>query len=94
MQDNNLLGNLGSMPKVDPRNYETVKCSHCGSIQFVQQVVMKRVSGMELGQGATPTIVPLPIMVCAKCGEIWEDDIKGYKLENDLTEKKSSNILM
>lgn len=78
------LFDIGSMPTVDPRNYETIKCDKCGSIQFVNQYVLKRVSGMELGQGAKPMMVPLNILVCAKCGAILADDIKGYKLEKDL----------
>ena len=90
MQDDLLLGGgIPSMgPKTDPRNYETVKCDKCGSIQFVPQYVLKRVSGMELGQGTKPVLVPLNIFACAKCGTILEDDIKGYKLENDLKEDK------
>lgn len=77
---------LGSsqMPTVDPRNYETIKCDKCGSIQFVHQYVLKKVSGMELGQGAKPMMIPLNIFTCAKCGAILADDIKGYKLEKDL----------
>jgi uncharacterized Zn finger protein len=87
----------GSMPAVDPRNYETIKCDKCGSIQFVNQYVLKKVSGMELGQGAKPMMLPLNILVCAKCGAILADDIKGYKLEKDLglednTESKQINI--
>lgn len=91
-----LLGLGGSMPAVDPRNYETIKCDKCGSIQFVNQYVLKKVSGMELGQGAKPMMLPLNILVCAKCGAILTDDIKGYKLEKDLglednTESKQIN---
>ena len=89
--NNDLLGLGASMPTVDPRNYETVKCDKCGSIQFVPQYIMKRISGIELGNGAKPTIVPLNIMVCAKCGSIWKDDIKGYKLENDLNENENQD---
>ena len=82
--NDDLLGLGASMPTVDPRNYETIKCDKCGSIQFVNQYVLKRVSGMELGQGAKPMMVPLNILVCAKCGAILADDIKGYNLERDL----------
>ena len=54
--------------------------------------VLKRVSGMELGQGAKSMMVPLNVLVCADCGNILEDDIKGYKLEKDLeTETKNNN---
>lgn len=102
MQDDLLLG--GGVPpvgqKTDPRKYETIKCDKCGSIQFERQYIMKKVPGMEVGQGAKPIFVPMDIMVCAKCGAIWSEDIRGYKLENDLgleqnqTEEKNSNIIV
>ena len=91
MEKDDLLGGLGSMPKVDPRNYETIKCSNCGGIVFDTKYVLKRVSGMELGQGAKSMMVPLNVLVCANCGNILEDDIKGYKLEKDLETKKNNN---
>lgn len=91
MEKDDLLGGLGSIPKVDPRNYETIKCSNCGGIVFDTKYVLKRVSGMELGQGAKSMMVPLNVLVCANCGNILEDDIKGYKLEKDLETKKNNN---
>ena len=39
---------------------------------------------MEIGQGAKDMMIPLNILVCAKCGAILDDDIKVYKLEEDL----------
>ena len=89
-------GNIPSIggPKVDPRDYETVHCSKCGSIQFVNQYVLKRVSGIEVGAGSKPMLLPLQILACAKCGAILDDDIKGYKLEKDLevsSEKEQPN---
>ena len=81
-----LLGN--NVPTVgtnsDPRKYETIKCSHCGSIQFVNQFVLKKVPGIEVGQAGKDIMLPLNILVCAKCNHILDDDIKGYKLEEDL----------
>lgn len=91
MEKDDLLGGISSMPKVDPRNYETIKCSHCGGIVFDSKYVLKRVSGMELGQGAKSMMVPLNVLVCASCGNILEDDIKGYKLEKDLEIKNNNN---
>ena len=78
----------GGVPTVgansDPRKYKTIHCSKCNGIQFVNQYVLKKVSGMEIGQGAKDMMIPLNILVCAKCGAILDDDIKGYKLEEDL----------
>ena len=78
-------------PKTDPRNYETIKCDKCGGIVFDNKYILKRVSGMELGQGAKPMMIPLNILVCNKCGAILADDIKGYKLENDLGLEDETN---
>ena len=95
MEKDDLLGGLGSMPKVDPRNYETIKCSYCGGIVFDSKYVLKRVSGMEIGQGAKSMMVPLNVLVCAGCGKILDDDIKGYKLEKDLeTKNNNSNLIV
>ena len=35
-------------------------------------------------------LVPLQILTCAKCGTILDDDVKGYKLEDDLKENYSA----
>lgn len=87
-----ILGGVPSLgPKQDPRNYETIKCDKCGGIVFDSKYVLKRVSGMEIGQGAKPMMIPLNVLVCAKCGAILADDVKGYKLEDDLKENKDSN---
>jgi len=89
MNDLNMLGNTPLIgAKSDPRDYETVKCDKCGGIVFDNKAILKRVSGVEVGQGAKPVLIPLPVLVCAKCGAILADDIKGYKLENDLKEDK------
>ena len=77
--------------KTDPRQYETVHCSNCGSIRFVNEIVLKRVSGLEIGAGDKQMLVPLQILTCAKCGTILDDDVKGYKLEDDLKENLNSN---
>jgi len=86
MKDDLLLG--GGIPSVGPKfdlkNYETIKCSKCGGIKFVSQYIIKKISGVEFGNGAKPTFVPLNIMVCADCGTIWDEDVRGYKLENEI----------
>lgn len=82
---------LINSPKTDPRQYETVHCSKCGSIRFVNEMVLKRVSGLEIGAGDKQMLVPLQILTCANCGTILDDDVKGYKLEDDLKENKDSN---
>lgn len=89
MNNGDLLLNGGGIPsigkpKIDPRDYETIKCSHCGGIIFEEKYVLKKVSGVELGQGARDMMIPLNVLVCSQCHNIMDTDIKGYKLEKDL----------
>lgn len=79
-----LLGNGYSKPKVDPRDYPSVKCKKCGSILFDQKIVIKKVPGAIVGQAGKTMPVPLDIYVCAKCGTPLEEDVKAYKLEKEL----------
>ena len=78
--------NIGK-PKVDPRDYPTVKCHKCGSIVFNNAVILKEIPGAVVGQGAEPIIAPLQILVCNKCGEILKADVEAYKLEKELEDE-------
>ena len=91
LNDTQLIG-----AKRDPRNYETVHCDKCNGIVFNNSTVLKRVPGVEVGQGAKPVLIPLPVLVCANCGAILADDIKGYKLEEELNKKetKKENLIL
>lgn len=90
MEDINI--GSGTMPQFDPRKYDTLKCSKCNSILWEQKLVIKKIPGMLVGQAGKDVMFPLNVLVCSKCGEIMEDDIKGYQLEKDLgIEKESSN---
>ena len=77
------IPNIGG-PKIDPRDYPSVKCDKCGSILFRNVVVLKEIPGTLVGQGTEPITIPLQVLVCDKCGEILKSDIKDYKLEKDL----------
>jgi len=90
MMNNDLIGggipNIGG-PKVDPRDYKTIKCDKCGHFVFHTGAVLKEIPGTVVGQGTEPITVPLQVFVCDKCGAILESDIKAYKLEKDLNNK-------
>lgn len=77
------IPNIGG-PKIDPRDYKTIKCHKCGSIVFRSGAVLKEIPGTVVGQGSEPVVVPLQVLICDKCGEILESDVKAYKLEKDL----------
>ena len=91
MKDDLILGGY-STPKVDPRDYQTIKCSKCGSIIFESGVVLKEIPGTIVGNGAEPIQYPLQVLICKKCGEILESDVKAYKLENDINNTEKVNI--
>lgn len=102
MQDSLLLNSGGipnlSGPKIDPRDYPTIKCKLCGSIVFDSTTVLKEIPGTVVGQGTEPVVVPLQVYSCHKCGLILDSDIKVYKLEKDIesTEEKykEDNIIL
>ena len=78
--------NIGG-PKIDPRDYPTVKCNKCGGIVFINGVILKEIPGAVVGNGTKPVIVPQPVLVCNKCGTILKDDIDAYKIEKDLEDQ-------
>ena len=90
MNDQMMIGggipNIGG-PKIDPRDYSTVKCHKCGGIVFINGVILKEIPGAVVGQGAKPIIAPQPVLVCNKCGTILKDDIDAYKIEKDLEDQ-------
>jgi len=84
------IPNIGG-PKIDPRDYKTIKCSKCGGIVFEAGYILKEIPGTLVGQSGESIIYPLQILKCADCGTIIESDIKAYKLENDINEITSSS---
>ena len=88
MKDNDLIlgggiPNIGG-PKIDPRDYSSVKCHKCGSIVFRSAMVLKEIPGTIVGNGTEPVQYPLQVFVCDKCGEILKSDIEAYKLDKEL----------
>ena len=77
------IPNIGG-PKIDPRDYKTIKCHKCDGIVFKSAAILKEIPGTVVGQGSESVVVPLQVLVCDKCREILESDVKTYKLENDL----------
>lgn len=95
MKDDLVLGSgLYNGPKVDPRDYPSVKCSHCGGIIFENAIVLKEIPGTIVGNGAEPVQYPLQVLVCKKCGKLLDFDIKAYKLEKDLAEENNKSSIL
>ena len=72
MKDDLLLSNTYAAPKIDPRDYPSIKCSKCGSILFESAIVIKEIPGTVVGNGSEPVPYPLQVLVCKKCGKILD----------------------
>ena len=48
-----------------------VKCEDCGSLNFREALLIKRISKILTGD-LKDTIVPLPVIVCDKCGKVLD----------------------
>ena len=59
--------NLGQ--NVDLRGDETLTCQ-CGSIFFVQNYIVKKVSGLKLGAPVPYVPMGIPVWRCVECGEV------------------------
>lgn len=81
-------------PKIDPRDYESVKCPKCGCEIFTQGIIIKKIPGVLVGAGTDDMEYPIPVMVCSKCGTLSPADAKA--LEKNTAEKKpqSGNLII
>lgn len=88
-------------PAFNPKNVLTAPncvCSACGHKLFREAVVLKKVSSLLTGTGKDE-LVPIPMYVCDKCGEILDDykTTANYKLimgEGTSTKNTDSSILL
>lgn len=76
---------------VDPLSYPSIVCDNCGSEYYKQVMLFKRIPGVVTGNGAEPTILPIPIYICEKCGKLMEEYRKDFEKNS---EEKSDNTNM
>lgn len=94
-----LLGKMNNGPRIDPTKFPQVKCDKCGHNVFTSGYVIYNVSGLAVGAGTEDYPYPLPVYICAKCGEIRKDmreeieKIEKEKEENKEVTKGTSLIL-
>lgn len=74
--------------RVNPLKYPNIKCK-CGCEVWNQGVILKRVPGLEMGQGTEDVFVDLPVWYCAKCGEILPEYKEMYKMDDNSNAPKS-----
>ena len=99
MAKDDIFGELGRGPVINPLKYPSVKCPKCGNEVWVAGNIIKVIPGMVIGSGAKDERYPVPVFICSKCGEI-EPEIKAqiekgnkYQEENKEASNKSGLIL-
>lgn len=83
MVDQNSSFNSHTNWTVDPLSYPSIKCDECGNQYYRQVVLFKRIPGVVTGNGAEPTILPIPVYVCDKCGRLMEEYRKDFEKEDE-----------
>lgn len=58
---------------VNPLEYPSVVCDKCNCETFIPAAVFKRVPGVVAGSGTEDSLVPIPVYICSKCGELMPD---------------------
>ena len=82
--------------RINPLKYPNIKCE-CGCEIWNSGVILKRIPGLEIGQGTEDQFLDLPVYYCSKCGKILPEYREIYKLDQSAQveepSKKSSLIL-
>lgn len=76
---NQANNNTKNTIRVNVWEQESVRCDSCGHDIFVQAFIYKRIPGLLMGTGTEEHIQPVPVAVCAKCGDlmpVYKEDIK------------------
>lgn len=76
--------------RVNPLKYPNVKCE-CGCEIWNQGVILKKIPGLEVGNGMEDTFIDLPVWYCIKCGKILPEYRQIYKLDGAREEPKKDN---
>jgi len=86
-------------PVVNPLKYPLSKCEKCGYEIFEEKLVVAKIPGVVVGNGKDDVNYPIPILVCANCGEPEPsyqellDKAKAYREKNETETNKSGLIL-
>lgn len=91
---NELMDSMNSVGNINPFEYPSQKCE-CGNEIFINGVIFKEIPGVLVGS-KDKEIIPVPVYVCSKCGEICPSQkkiIEELKKESAGNKKKSSLII-
>ena len=68
--------------KVDISQTTAVACESCEHDVFIPSFKMRKMSAL-LSPTGQPTMIPMQVFACAKCGHINDDFLPKDKKEND-----------
>ena len=85
--------NIGG-PKIDPRDYPSIKCDKCGSIIFRNGVILKELPGTLVGNGTEPVTVPLQVLICDKCGSYMVEKVTKSETKVVCPNKECKNEMV
>lgn len=85
--DNNKI----SISKKDIIDCPNVVCPECGGKLFERAIVLKKVPGLLLGQASASAVVPVPVLVCRKCGALSPDIMDDPEFKNILDGNTTRN---
>lgn len=81
-----------NMPPVDFTQYPLLECDKCKSNAFTTAIAIRKVPGIVLGEGDKDQYIPVQILVCAKCGEIFVEDRKHLKIGEFKDDNTASSL--
>lgn len=50
-------------------NTNNIEVCECGNRIWTQGIVLKKISSL-ISQSGTPEVMPIPVFLCSKCGEL------------------------
>lgn len=78
------MDNLINVNQNAPTTNNSIEQCECGNKIWTQAIILKKISPL-ISQSGTPEIMPIPIFLCSKCGElapILKNDVKFNELLN------------
>lgn len=88
---NNLSSSMAGPTQITPemlRNSKTVKCGDCEGVIFSEKIIFKTISPI-ISRSGKEEILPMPVMVCEKCGKILSISDPYDILPEELKDKKA-----
>lgn len=60
---------MSSRPKVNPFEYDTIKCDECGSENFTPVMQFRKIPGLLVGEKEN-ILYPHKVFICRNCGAL------------------------